>query len=66
VFNASAPAGTLWSTSTTINNLTWGYVLSVYEPTAWAASVALVDVKVILIPPCIIIPLVILCTKYTG
>ena len=32
---------------------------------AWAAWVAL-EVKAILTPPCIIISLVILCTKYTG
>ena len=38
VFNSSAPTGTLWSTSTTLENFTWGYVLSVYEATDWAAS----------------------------
>ena len=38
VFNSSAPSGTLWSTSTTINNKTWGYVLSVNSAEAWSAD----------------------------
>ena len=38
VFNSSAPSGTLWSTSTTINNKTWGYVLSVNSAEAWSAG----------------------------
>lgn len=43
VFNSSAPSGTLWSTSTSMQNLTWGYILSVYEATGWSASAEILN-----------------------
>lgn len=43
VFNTSRPSGTLWSSSTTINNLTWGFILSVYAATDWSADAEMLN-----------------------
>jgi hypothetical protein len=43
VFNTSRPSGTLWSTSTTINNVTWGFILSVYAATDWSADAEMLN-----------------------